>query len=159
MIENNRSKEAFMKEAIKEAIKGASLDEVPVGAVIVKDGKIIARAHNLKETKLDATKHAEIVCIEKASKKVGNWWLENCDIFVTLEPCPMCAGAIINARLRNLYFGAKDTKAGCCGSKVNLMQPGVFNHNVTVEAGILEGECGKLLTSFFSKKRTRNISD
>lgn len=148
-----------MKEAIREAIKGALLDEVPVGAVIVKQGKVIARAHNLKELKLDATRHAEVICIGKASKKLGNWWLEDCDIYVTLEPCPMCAGAIINARLRNLYIGARDPKTGCCGSVVDLMKPGLFNHNIVIESGILEKECGELLTNFFKRKRMKNNSE
>ena len=101
-----------MKLALKEAQKAATLDEVPVGAVIVKDGKVIARAHNKKEAKLCATRHAEIEAIEKATKKVQNWWLEDCDLYVTLEPCAMCAGALINSRLRAVYFGAYDPKAG-----------------------------------------------
>ena len=104
----------FMKLAIKQALKAEKLDEVPIGAVIVKDGKVIARAHNKKESKNQATRHAEIEVIEKATKKVNNWWLEDCDIYVTLEPCAMCAGALINSRLRNIYFGAYDKKAGCC---------------------------------------------
>lgn len=142
-----------MKAAIKEAQKAETYDEVPIGAVIVKDQKIIARAHNKKETKNQATRHAEIEVIEKATKKVGNWWLEDCDIYVTLEPCAMCAGALINSRLRNIYFGAYDKKAGCCGSLYNLPVDKRFNHRLNVEGGILEEECASLLTNYFKKKR------
>ena len=143
----------FMKLAIKEAKKAELVDEVPIGAVIVKDGKVIARAHNKKETKNQATRHAEIEAIEKATKKVNNWWLEDCDIYVTLEPCAMCAGALINSRLRNIYFGAYDKKAGCCGSLYNLPEDTRFNHRLKVEGGILEKECASLLTNYFKKKR------
>ncbi len=143
----------FMKLAIKEAKKAELIDEVPIGAVIVKDGKVIARAHNKKESKNQATRHAEIEAIEKATKKVNNWWLEDCDIYVTLEPCAMCAGALINSRLRNIYFGAYDKKAGCCGSLYNLPEDTRFNHRLKVEGGILEEECASLLTNYFKKKR------
>ncbi|MBQ8177642.1 MAG: tRNA adenosine(34) deaminase TadA [Clostridia bacterium] len=143
----------FMRLAIKEAQKAETYDEVPIGAVIVKDGKVIARAHNKKETKNQATRHAEIEAIEKATKKVGNWWLEDCDIYVTLEPCAMCAGALINSRLRNIYFGAYDKKAGCCGSLYNLPVDTRFNHRLGVEGGILQEECATLLTNYFKKKR------
>lgn len=146
----------YMREALKEAKKAALKDEVPVGAVIVKDGNIIARAHNLKETKGDATRHAEMLCISKATDKVNNWWLENCDIYVTLEPCPMCAGAIINSRLRKLYYGTRDPKSGCCGSVANLMEKGLFNHNVEVEGGLIAEECGQILSDFFQGKRRIN---
>lgn len=142
-----------MRLAIKEAQKAETYDEVPIGAVIVKDGKVIARAHNKKETKNQATRHAEIEAIEKATKKVGNWWLEDCDIYVTLEPCAMCAGALINSRLRNIYFGAYDKKAGCCGSLYNLPVDTRFNHRLGVEGGILQEECATLLTNYFKKKR------
>ena len=144
---------AFMKLAIKEAKKAELIDEVPIGAVIVKDGKVIARAHNKKESENQATRHAEIEAIEKATKKVNNWWLEDCDIYVTLEPCAMCAGALINSRLRNIYFGAYDKKAGCCGSLYNLPEDTRFNHRLKVEGGILEEECASLLTNYFKKKR------
>ncbi len=142
-----------MRLAIKEAQKAEMIDEVPIGAVIVKDGKVIARAHNKKESKNQATRHAEIEAIEKATKKVNNWWLEDCDIYVTLEPCAMCAGALINSRLRNIYFGAYDKKAGCCGSLYNLPVDVRFNHRLRVEGGILEEECASLLTNYFKKKR------
>ncbi len=143
----------FMKMAIKEALKGAAQDEVPIGAVIVKDGVVLARAHNEKEKKNQATRHAEIVAIEKAAKKLQNWWLEDCDIYVTLEPCAMCAGALINSRLRAVYFGAYDLKAGCCGSLYNLPTDTRFNHRLTVEGGIMKEECATLLTNYFKKKR------
>ena len=143
----------FMRLAIKEAQKAEMIDEVPIGAVIVKDGKVIARAHNKKESKNQATRHAEIEAIEKATKKVNNWWLEDCDIYVTLEPCAMCAGALINSRLRNIYFGAYDKRAGCCGSLYNLPVDARFNHRLGVEGGILEEECASLLTNYFKKKR------
>ncbi len=145
----------FMKMAIKEAMKAETFDEVPIGAVIVKDGKVIARAHNKKETKNQATRHAELEAIEKATKKVNNWWLEDCDIYVTLEPCAMCAGALINSRLRSIYFGAYDKKAGCCGSLYNLPTDKRFNHRLNVEGGIMEEECASLLTNYFKKKRNK----
>ena len=145
----------FMKMALKEAMKADTIDEVPIGAIIVKDGKVIARAHNKKETKNQATRHAEIEAIEKATKKVNNWWLEDCDIYVTLEPCAMCAGALINSRLRSIYFGAYDKKAGCCGSLYNLPTDKRFNHRLNVEGGIMEEECASLLTNYFKKKRNK----
>ncbi len=144
-----------MKKAIAEAKKAVIKDEVPIGAVIVKDGKIIARAYNKKETKGQATRHAEIEAIEKAAKKLNNWWLEDCDMFVTLEPCAMCAGALINSRLRAVYFGAYDLKAGCCGSLYNLPIDRRFNHRLTVEGGILKEECSALLTNYFKTKRKK----
>lgn len=149
------SKEEFMQEAIKEALKGRDLDEVPVGAVIVKDDKIIARAHNEKEKHKDATKHAEMVCLSKAAKELGSWWLEDCDMYVTLEPCAMCVGGMINSRIRKLYVGTMDPKSGCAGSVVNLLAPGLFNHNIELENGVLEKECGQILSDFFKGKRQK----
>ena len=131
------NKEKFMKEALKEAKKAYKKLEIPVGAVIVKDGKIIARAHNLKESKHDTTKHAEILAIQKASKKLESWRLIDCDMYVTLEPCSMCAGALINARIRKLYIGTLDEKTGACGSVLNLFEDYKFNHKVEVEKGIM----------------------
>ena len=145
--------EKFMKEALKEAKKAFEKEEVPIGAVIVKDGKIIARAHNLRETKKIATGHAEIVAIEKACKKVGAWRLEECDMYVTLEPCFMCAGAMINARIKNLYIGAMDPKAGAAGSKFNLFEDITLNHKVNVFYYVREEECIKILQEFFKKLR------
>ena len=143
----------FMKEALKEAKKAYKKLEVPVGCVIVKDGKIIARAHNLKETKYDTTKHAEILAIQKASKKLESWRLIDCDMYVTLEPCPMCAGAIIQSRIKNLYYGASDEKTGAVGSVLNLMEDFKFNHIVNVEKGILKNDCENLLKDFFRELR------
>ena len=143
----------FMKEALKEARKAYKKLEVPVGCVIVKDGKIIARAHNLKETKYDTTKHAEILAIQKASKKLESWRLIDCDMYVTLEPCPMCAGAIIQSRIKNLYYGACDEKTGAVGSVLNLMEDFKFNHIVNVEKGILKNDCENLLKDFFRELR------
>ena len=148
-----KNKEYYMKIALAQAKKAAAEDEVPVGAVVVKDGKIIAKAHNLKEKKGMATRHAEIEAIERAAKKTGNWWLENCDIFVTLEPCAMCAGAMINSRIRKLYFGAWDPKYGCCGSIYNLPADKRFNHNFETEGGVMQAECAAELTQYFKRKR------
>ena len=147
------SKEKFMKEALKEAKKAYEKLEVPVGAVIVKDGKIIARGHNLKETKKDTTRHAEIIAIEKASKKLGAWRLLECEMYVTLEPCSMCAGAMINSRIKKLYIGAIDEKTGAVGSVLNLLEDYKFNHNIEVEKGILKEDCEKILKDFFKDLR------
>lgn len=148
--------EKFMKEALKEAKKAYEKLEVPVGAVIVKDGKIIARAHNQKETKFDTTKHAEILAIQKASKKLQSWRLIDCDMYVTLEPCSMCAGAIINSRIKNVYIGASDEKTGAVGSVFNLFTDYKFNHKPEFEKGILEDECRGLLQEFFKALRKSN---
>lgn len=143
----------FMKSAIKEAEKAEKIDEIPVGAVIVQDGKIIARGHNKREIKQDALMHAEINAISKACRKLGSWRLEDCDIYVTLEPCPMCAGAIIQARIENVYFGAYDPKAGCLGSVCDLS--GILPHKIKYEGGIMQTECEELLKSFFKNLRKR----
>ena len=157
------NKEKFMKEALKEAKKAYEKLEIPVGAVIVKEGKIIARAHNLKESKHDTTKHAVILAIQKASKKLESWRLIDCDMYVTLEPCSMCAGALINARIRKLYIGTLDEKTGACGSVLNLFEDYKFNHKVEVEKGIMQKECEEILKSFFKdlrkiKKRIKEIN-
>lgn len=146
--------EKYMKEALKEARKAYDREEVPVGAIIVKDGKIIARGFNCKEEKNNTIKHAEIIAIEKASKKLLNWRLEDCEIYVTLEPCPMCAGAIINSRIKKVYIGALDDKSGACGSVLNLFDY-PFNHKVEFESGILENECKSILQDFFKELRKR----
>ena len=145
--------EFFMRQAILLAQKAASLDEVPVGAVIVQNDKVIARAYNTKNKKKDALLHAEMSALRKAQKKLGDWHLNDCDLYVTLEPCPMCAGACINTRLRTIYFGAYDEKAGCCGTLYNLPQDTRFNHRPNVVGGVLEQECSTLLTQFFKNKR------
>lgn len=146
-------KEKYMKEALKEAKKAYEKLEVPVGVVIVKDDKIIARAHNLKETKFDTTKHAEILAIQKASKKLNSWRLMDCEMYVTLEPCPMCAGALINSRINKVYIGTNDVKTGAVGSVLNLLEDYKFNHVVKVEKGILEKECEQILKDFFKDLR------
>lgn len=146
-------KQKYMKEALKEAKKATKKLEVPVGCIIVKEGKIIARAHNQKETKTDTTKHAEIIAIQKASKKIEAWRLTNCEMYVTLEPCSMCAGAIIQARIKKVYIGAMDEKTGACGSVLNLLQDYPFNHKVEIETGIKKEECEKEIKEFFKKLR------
>ena len=146
-------KNKFMKQALKEAKKAYEKLEVPVGAVIVKDGKIIARAHNLKETKTDTTKHAEILAIQKASKKLESWRLLDCEMYITLEPCSMCAGAIINSRIKKVYIGALDEKTGAAGSVLNLFEDYKFNHTVEVENGVMQEECEIILKDFFKMLR------
>ena len=146
-------KEKFMKEALKQAQKAYDKLEVPVGAVIVKDGKIIARAYNQKEEKNDTTNHAEILAIKKASKKLGSWRLLDCDMYVTLEPCSMCAGALIQSRIRKVYIGASDEKTGACGSVLNLLEDFKFNHKVEVEKGVMQEECETMLKNFFKELR------
>ncbi len=146
-------KEYYMKQALKEAEKAYKKLEVPVGAVIVKDGKIIARAHNQKETKTDTTKHAEIVAIQKASKKLESWRLIDCEMYITLEPCSMCAGAIINSRIKKVYIGAMDEKTGAVGSVLNLFEDYTFNHKVESETGIMKKECQETLKKFFKELR------
>lgn len=147
--------EKYMKEALKEAKKAYDIEEVPIGAVIVKDGKIIARGHNKRETKRQACAHAEIIAIEKACKKLEAWRLNNCEMYVTLEPCPMCAGAIMNARIKKLYIGAMEPKFGAVGSKVNLLEDIKFNHDVEVEKGVLKEECSKYIKDFFKERRKK----
>lgn len=142
-----------MQEAIKEAKKAYKKLEVPVGAVIVKNGEIIAKAHNLKETKYDTTKHAEIIAIQRASKKIKSWRLIDCEMYITLEPCTMCSGAIINSRIKKIYIGTMDEKTGAAGSKLNLFKDYTFNHIVEVETGIMKEECEKLLKEFFKDLR------
>lgn len=152
-----KSKEYYMRQALKEAEKAYKKLEVPVGAIIVKEGKIIARAHNQKETKTDTTKHAEIVAIQKASKKIGAWRLIDCEMYVTLEPCTMCAGAIINSRIKKIYIGAMDEKTGAVGSVLNLFEDYTFNHKVESETGIMQEECEQILKQFFKElRKTKN---
>lgn len=156
-----QEQERFMKEALKEAKKAYDKLEVPVGAVIVKNGKIIARGYNQKETKKDTIKHAEIIAIEKASKKLDSWRLNDCEMYVTLEPCPMCAGAIINSRIKKIYIGTLDVKTGAVGSVLDLFSDYTFNHKVEVEKGIMQKDCEKILKDFFKvlrkiKKENKN---
>lgn len=144
----------YMEEAYKEAKKAYDIGEVPVGAVIVKDGTIIAAAHNEKETGNDATMHAEISAIKRACRSLSSWRLSGCDIYVTLEPCTMCIGAILQARLDNLYIGAFDPKAGACGSVIDIPSVTAFNHKVNVYYGIMEEECSQILKDFFNGLRS-----
>lgn len=146
--------EKFLKLALKEATKSYLQNEVPIGAVVVKDGKVIAKAHNTRNKTQNAINHAEVLAIAKACKKLKSWRLDTCDIYVTMEPCPMCAGAILNARIKNLYFGAYDKT-----SKTNLleqiMQDDRLNHKTFVQGGILKEECSQILTDFFKSKRNK----
>lgn len=146
-------KERFMKQALKEAQKAYEKEEIPIGVVIVKDGKIIARAHNLKESKNDTTEHAEIRAIKKASKRIKAWRLTGCEMYTTLEPCAMCAGAIIQARIKKVYIGTMEPKTGACGSVLNLLKDFKFNHTVEVEYGILQDECTSIIKRFFKELR------
>ena len=148
-------KEKFMKEAKKQAKKAYDKEEIPVGAVIVKDGKIIARGYNKKEEKKDTTQHAEIIAIQKASRKIGAWRLQDCEMYVTLEPCAMCTGALIQARLKRVYIGTMDPKTGACGSVLNLLEDYKFNHKVEVETNIMQKECEKILKDFFKYLRSK----
>ena len=146
-----------MKEALKEAEKAAAMGEVPMGAVVVKDGIIIGRGHNKTETAKDPTAHAEMEAIRAASAALGGWRLLGCDMYVTAEPCSMCAGAIVWSRIENLYIGTMDPKAGACGSVFNIVQEDKLNHQVNVTTGILQEECSRLLKDFFrSLRRTRD---
>ncbi|MDR2931966.1 MAG: nucleoside deaminase [Oscillospiraceae bacterium] len=142
----------FMRLAIVQAKTAASLGEVPVGAVIVRDDEIVASAFNRRETDKNALAHAELMAIDMACKKLGGWRLHMCDLYVTLEPCPMCAGAIINARIKHVYYGAYDKKAGCMGTLTDFNAI-PFNHHPLVTGGILEDDCKALLSSFFTKLR------
>ena len=152
-------KEKFMKEALKEAKKAYEKEEIPVGAVIVKDNKIIARAYNQKEEKRDTTKHAEIIAIQKASKKIDAWRLQDCEMYVTLEPCSMCTGAIIQARIKKIYIGTMDEKTGACGSVLNLLEDYKFNHKVEIEKDILKPECEEIIKQFFKELRKSKESN
>lgn len=142
-----------MREAIQEARKAFEADEVPVGAVIVSNGKIIARGHNQVECLSDPTAHAEMIAVTSAASNLGNKWLNSSSLYVTIEPCSMCAGALVLSRIKNLYFGASDPKTGACGSVTNIVNHKKLNHRIKVKGGILKEECGSLLSEFFKKKR------
>ena len=149
----------YMHLALKEAKKAYNLDEVPVGCIIVYKDQVIAKAHNLKETKQKATAHAEILAINQASEYLKNWRLSECDLYVTLEPCAMCAGAMIWARIQKVIFGVKDSKGGAAGSVINVLQEEGFNHQVEIKSGILEEPCKEILQSFFREIRTKKAED
>jgi tRNA(adenine34) deaminase len=146
----------YMKEALREAKKAFALGEVPIGCVIVREGKIIGRGYNRRNTDKNTLSHAELTAIRKASKKVGDWRLEDCTLYVTLEPCPMCAGAIVQARIPQVVIGCMNPKAGCAGSVLNLLELPQFNHQAAVLRGIAEQECSDLLKEFFVQLRIRN---
>lgn len=148
-----------MQRAVFLAEKAALKDEVPVGAVIVKDGKIIAEGYNLKEKKNCSVYHAEIVAIIKACKKTGDWRLNGCEMYVTLEPCPMCAGAIVNSRIDKLFFGAYDKKAGGCKTLYSITEDSRLNHRLEVKGGIMEKECAEILSKYFENKRKKNQNE
>ena len=148
-------KEFFMREAIKEAKKAEAKLEVPIGVVVVLNGEIIGRGHNVRELTHDATTHAEMIAIREANQHLGNWRLEDTQLFVTLEPCPMCSGAMILSRVKDLYYGAPDPKGGTAGTLMNLLGDERFNHQVNIEKGLLEEECAALLTDFFRMLRAR----
>ncbi|MCD8104117.1 MAG: tRNA adenosine(34) deaminase TadA [Lachnospiraceae bacterium] len=145
--------EKYMKEALRQARKAYALREVPIGCVIVCEGRIIARGYNRRNTDKNTTAHAEMIAIRRASKALGDWRLEGCTIYITLEPCQMCAGAIVQSRITRAVLGAMNPKAGCAGSVLNLLEMSEFNHQVIVEHGILGEECGTMLSGFFRELR------
>ena len=148
--------EKYMKEALKQAKKAYALGEVPIGCVIVHEGKIIGRGYNRRNTDKNTLAHAEITAINKASKVIGDWRLEECTLYVTLEPCQMCAGAIVQARIPEVVMGCMNPKAGCAGSILNILEMPQFNHQVKVTRGILEADCSQMLKTFFEELRIRN---
>ena len=145
--------EKYMREAIKQAKKAAAIGEVPIGCVIVRDGTILARGYNRRNIEGSTLAHAEIIAIKKASKKLQDWRLEDCELYVTLEPCPMCAGAIVQARVSEVVIGSMNPKAGCAGSILNMLEMHEFNHQVKVERGVLKEECSEMLSAFFRRLR------
>jgi len=149
----------FMGQALEEAKKAALLGEVPIGAVLVYEGEVIAKAHNLRETTQNATTHAELMVIQEACKKIGSWRLEQTTLYVTLEPCPMCAGAILQSRVPRVVYGARDMKAGCVDSLYHLLNDARFNHECDVTEGILAEDCGQILTDFFRALRERKKAE
>ena len=144
-----------MKAALKQAQKASAIEEVPIGCVIVQDGKIIARGYNRRNIDKNTLAHAELTAIKKASRKTGDWRLEDCTMYVTLEPCQMCAGAIVQSRMKKVVIGTMNPKAGCAGSVLNLLQMAQFNHQVEIERGVLEQECSKMLSDFFAELRNK----
>ncbi len=147
-----------MREAIAQALVARSLGEVPIGAVIVRDGEIVGAGYNLRETRRDPTAHAEMIAIREASERLGAWRLLGCSLYVTLEPCPMCAGAILQSRVERVVYGASDPKAGCVGTLMDLLQDTRFNHRLPWRSGVLQEECASLLTDFFRGLRRQERS-
>ena len=148
-------KETYMKEALKEASKAKKLNEVPIGCVIVKDNKIIGRGYNRRMKDKNTLSHAELNAIKKASKKLKDWRLDDCEMYVTTEPCQMCSGAIVQSRIKKVYIGCMNPKAGCAGSIMNLLQVDKFNHQVEIESGVLEEECSSILKDYFKELRNK----
>ncbi|PWV97391.1 tRNA(adenine34) deaminase [Paenibacillus cellulosilyticus] len=148
----------WMAEAIEEARKAEAIGEVPIGAVIVRNGEVIGRGYNLRETGHDATAHAEMIAIREASQHIEAWRLLDCTLYVTLEPCPMCAGAIVQSRVKRVVYGTHDPKAGCAGTLMNLLQEPRFNHETELTSGLMQEECADLLTTFFRRLRSRRES-
>ena len=151
-----KEKEKYMKMAIVQAKKAERLDEVPIGCVIVHDGMVVGRGYNRRNIDRNTLSHAELNAIKKASRKLGDWRLDDCEMYVTTEPCQMCAGAIVQARIKKVYIGCMNPKAGCAGSILNLLQVDKFNHQVEIESGILKDECSNLLIKFFRKLRNHS---
>jgi tRNA(adenine34) deaminase len=150
---NRESDESFMREALRQAQKAYEADEVPVGAVVVRAGKVIGRAYNQVELLKDATAHAEMLALTQAEAAVGDWRLVDCDLYVTKEPCLMCAGALIHVRIRRLIFGCADTRSGAAGGMINLLQHSALNHDCEITSGVLQNECAAILQDFFRQKR------
>lgn len=153
--ENEKLQQKYMRAAMKQAMKAYELGEVPIGCVIVHEGKIIGRGYNRRNTDKNTLSHAEITAINKASKKLGDWRLEECILYVTLEPCQMCSGAIVQARIPEVVIGCMNPKAGCAGSILNILEMPQFNHQVKVTRGVMEQECSEMLTQFFKELRVR----
>jgi tRNA(adenine34) deaminase len=157
LLENPAADETFMRAALKEALAAYEKGEVPVGAVVVHESRIVGRGHNLRETLNDPTAHAEMIALTAAAEDRQTWRLEDCTMYVTLEPCPMCAGAIVNSRVKRVVFGASDPKAGACGTLFNLVQDSRLNHRAELESGVLGEESGEILKSFFRECREGTI--
>lgn len=157
MDNETRRKEKYMREAIRQAKKAYKIGEVPIGCVIVYEDKIIGRGYNRRITDKNSLSHAELNAIKKASKALGDWRLDDCEMYITLEPCQMCAGAIVQARIKKVYMACMNPKAGCAGSILNLLQVDKFNHQVEIEQGILQEECNAMLKNFFAELRKGNI--
>jgi len=151
--------EKFMREAIRQAKKAYALDEVPIGCVIVYEGKIIARGYNRRNTDKNTLSHAELIAIKKASRKLGDWRLEGCTMYITLEPCQMCAGAMVQARVTEAVIGSMNPKAGCAGSVLNILEIEWFNHQVNVRRGVMEEECSRMLSGFFRELREKKKAE
>lgn len=158
-MQENPFDEKYMKEALKQAKKAAAIGEVPIGCVIVHQDKIIARGYNRRNTEKSTLAHAEIIAIKKAGKKLGDWRLEGCTMYVTLEPCPMCAGAVVQARIPRVVIGAMNPKAGCAGSIINLLQERQFNHMAEKTTGVLLEECSSIMKEFFKDLREKKKKD